>query len=267
MNSIVSRVTGFCLDTLTLINRPSFFAGAILFFLLSRLVVILMKTILFERKLAIDTIPKTVSKLAAKHGLSGKIKIISDDKPLAFCLGFFRQSIYLSNSLVKIMSAGELEAIILHEKYHMLKKDNLFLVALGLFRQFFSPFPVLTGFFDNMDMAREIRADRFAINETGERVFIVSAFKKLIRFKDYYAYLPNYSSTFTESRHFETRIHALFDNKSISISIRLRDLLVSLFSLTAIIGIVFLPWQKAQADNRGHVPAVCLKNSDCSKHC
>lgn len=122
MNLNISHIAGLCLDTLRLLNRPSTFFGIILFLALLKVIVVLFKTILYKRRLIIEKIPIRVLKLTDKYELVDKVKIILDRKPLAFCLGFFQPKIYLSTGLIKLMNGSELEAIILHEKYHLLKK-------------------------------------------------------------------------------------------------------------------------------------------------
>ena len=74
---------------------------------------------------------------------------------MAFCLGFFRPKIYLSTGLTKLMNGPELEAIILHEKYHLLKRDNIFLTAVNFIKQLFLPFPILADLLDNLIKTKE----------------------------------------------------------------------------------------------------------------
>ena len=267
MNLNISHIAGLCLDTLRLLNRPSTFFGIILFLALLKVIVVLFKTILYKRRLIIEKIPIRVLKLTDKYELVDKVKIILDRKPLAFCLGFFQPKIYLSTGLIKLMNGPELEAIILHEKYHLLKKDNIFLSTANFIKQLFFPFPILTDYFDSLIKMKEIKADRYGVILLGRKQPIISAFKKLLNFDNKDSYLLNYSSAFTNDQHFENRIHALFGKKSFSFSFMPRNVLISLFSFIILSGFFFSPWQKTQANNQNQKPFVCLKNTDCSKHC
>lgn len=267
MNLNISHIAGLCLDTLRLINRPSTYIGAILFLAFIKVISILLRTIFYERKLIIRLTPKTITKLSEKHGLTGRIKIVSDKKPLAFCYGFFRPEIYLSTALIRLMNSEELEAIILHEKYHLLKKDNMLLITLNFIKQLFLPFPLFSDFLENIIRIREIKADHFGVNTMGKREPMTSAFKKLLNFNNDSSYLLHYSSAFTNHEHFENRIHALFGKKDAHFSFKRKNILISLFSLIILTGFFFSPWQKTQAKNQDQKPLVCLKNTDCSKHC
>lgn len=267
MNLSISHIAGFCLDTLRLLNRPSLFIGVIFFLVLLKITVVILRTISFKRKLIIQTTPKIVLKLIEKYGLSEKVKVIQDEKPLAFCLGFFKPIIYLSTSLIKLMNRYELEAIILHEKYHLLKKDNILLVVVSFIKQFFLLFPVFIDFFDSLIKTREVQADRYGSILLGKKQPVAGAFKKILRFDVNNSYLSGYSSAFTNHQHFEARIHALFVGRSVFISFKLRNILISTLSLIVLTGFFFSPWQKTQASNQNQKTFICLKNTDCSKHC
>lgn len=267
MNLNISHIAGFCLDTSRLLNRPSLFIGIIFFLALLKIAVIGLRTFFFERKLIIQTTPKIVLKLIEKYRLSEKVKVIQDKKPLAFCLGFFEPKIYLSTGLIKLMNLYELEAIILHEKYHLLKKDNTLLVVVSFIKQFFLFFPVFIDFFDSLIKTREVQADRYGSILLGKRQPVAAAFKKLLRFDVNNSYLSGYTSAFTNHQHFEARIHALFDRKPVLIPFKLRNILISMLSFIVLTGFFFSPWQKTQASNQNQKPFVCLKNTDCSKHC
>ncbi len=267
MNLNISHLAGLCLDTLRLFNRPAVFLGVVLFLALLKVIVILLKIIFYKRKLIIQTTPKIILKFIDKHGLADKVRIIADKKPLAFCLGFFRPKIYLSTGLIGLMNGPELEAIILHEKYHLSKRDNISLIVVTFAKQFFLPFPIFIDFLDNLIKTREVAADHYGITLLGKKQPIISAFKKLLRFDVDNSYSLRYSSSFTNHQHFENRIHALFGKKSFSFSFKPRNILISLLSFIILSSFFFSPWQKTQADNQNQKPSVCLKNIDCSKHC
>lgn len=267
MNLSISHIAGLCLDTLRLLNRPSLFIGIIFFLSILKIILVILKTISFKRKLIIQATPKIILKLIEKHGLLGKVKIIQNKKPLAFCLGFFKPKIYLSTGLIRLMNRDEVEVIILHEKYHLLKRDNISLVVITFVKQFFLPFPIFFDFLDNLIKSREIAADRYGMILLGKKQPIAAAFKKLLCFDLSDSYRLGYSSAFTNHQHFEARIHALFGRKSVFIPFKLRNILISILSFIVLTGFFFSPWQKIQASNQNQKTFVCLKNTDCGKHC
>lgn len=267
MNLSISHIAGVCLDTLRFINRPSTYIGTVFFLAFLKIVFILLKTFLYRRKLITQKAPKSVLKLIVKHGLAGKFKIIFDKKPLAFCLGFFHPKIYLSTGLLKLMSDQELEIIILHEKYHLMKKDNISLVIINSLKQLFFLFPILPDFLDNLLKFREIKADRYSLSLTGKNQSLVSTFKKLLNFNVDPSFLFSYSSTFTNHQHFETRIHAIFGKKSFHFTFKLKNILISFVSFVVFTSFFFSPWNVSRANSQTKTPLFCLKNTDCSKHC
>lgn len=267
MNLSISHIAGLCLDSLRLLNRPSIFLGVILFLALIKIVIVLLKTVFYERRLIIQTTPKIILKFIDKHGLAGKVRIIADKKPSAFCLGLLRPKIYLSTGLIQLMMKQELEAIILHEKYHLLKKDNIFLITATFIRQLLIPFPIFSDIIDSFIKIREIKADRYGTVLLGKKQPIVSAFKKLLSIETNNSYLLRYSPTFTSNQYLETRIHALFGKKTSLFSFKLRNIGITMLSFTILVGLSLSPWQKTQANNQNQKPFVCLKNTDCQKHC
>ncbi len=267
MNLNISHIAGLCLDTLKLLNPPMLFMGGFLFLVVLKTIVIILKTVFYKKGLIIQSTPTVILRLINKHGLSGKVKIISDKKSLAFCLGFFRPKIYLSSGLIDLMNRAELEAIILHEKYHLLKKDNISLVAVNVVEQLFLPFPVITDLLDGLIKTREVKADRYGVILMGKKQPIVSAFKKLLHFNIDNSYLLRFASAFTNYQNFESRIHALYDKKYASFSFKLKNISISILSFVILIGFFFSPWQKTQATSQNQKSLVCLKNTDCSKHC
>ncbi len=266
MNLSISHIAGLCLDTLRLLNRPSTFFGVILFLAVLKLITILLKTNFYEKKLIPQRIPTAVLKLINKYGLVDKVKIILDKKPLAFCFGFFQPKIYLSTGLIKLMNGPELEAIILHEKYHLLKKDNIFLTTTNFIKQLFFPFPILTDYFDSLIKMKEIKADLYGVILLGRKQPIVSAFKKLLNFDNKDSYLLSYSSAFTNDQYFENRIHALFGKKSFSFSFKLRNILISMLSLIILTGFFIATWQKTEA-HENEKTLTCLKGHTCQSNC
>lgn len=267
MNLSISHITGLCLDTLKLLNPPMLFMGGFLFLAVLKTIAILLKTVFYKRRLIIQSTPRAILRLIGKHGLSGKVKIISDKKSLAFCLGFFRPKIYLSSGLIELMNGAELEAIILHEKYHLLKRDNISLVAVNVVKQLFLPFPVIADLLDGLIKTREVKADRYGVILMGKKQPIAAAFKKLLRFNVNNSYLSSYTSAFTNHQHFEARIHALFGKKSVFIYFKLRNILISTLSFIILTGFFFSPWQKTQATSQNQKSLVCFKNVNCSRNC
>jgi beta-lactamase regulating signal transducer with metallopeptidase domain len=92
-----------------------------------------LRTVRFKNNLhIICPQSRRIKSLEKKFSLHNKIIVFDDFRLMAFCLGVFNPKIYLSNQLLKEMTSSELKAIVLHEKQHILGKDNLLLFFLNL---------------------------------------------------------------------------------------------------------------------------------------
>lgn len=68
--------------------------------------------------------------LAKRVGLQGRLDVVDVPGPLAFCYGYLRPRVLISQSLVGALRQHELTALLLHEREHLRQRDPL-KVALG----------------------------------------------------------------------------------------------------------------------------------------
>ncbi|MEO6508678.1 MAG: M56 family metallopeptidase [Patescibacteria group bacterium] len=233
---------------------------------ISKMVFIFYQTITFKRKLKFSTeIIKDVSFLAMKHNLKDRIKVFETTKPYAFCLGIKRPNIYLSTGLTQIMNKHELEAIILHEKYHIESNDNISLLILSLAKQFLIMFPIFSDILNNFMLKKELEADQAVISHLKSKKELISAFVKL--FKTETASLP-IASFFTEPSTIERRVKVLVNKSSRLESFRLRNVWISFVSVMILLTVLLLPLQKTEvhAKNTDEV-MICLRRESCDKIC
>src|SRR5262245_13603463 len=62
------------------------------------------------------------------------ILIVQHDAPLAFTIGLLTPAIYLSSSLLELLTPSEVVAVVCHEWAHILRRDNLWNWAVRLLR-------------------------------------------------------------------------------------------------------------------------------------
>jgi Zn-dependent protease with chaperone function len=133
MSVNLNHIAGLCLSILSISSSIiSKLATGIFFLLLIKAMFIWLKTSRFRKKLKTAKIPSLIQKLSLKHNLQEKIKVIIDKRPFAFCLGLFHPKIFISTGMIKIMKKSEVEMILLHEKYHLIKNHTrtcLFLIS------------------------------------------------------------------------------------------------------------------------------------------
>lgn len=144
--------------------------------------------------------------LLRKIHLEGKVSVIQSEKPFAFCVGILHQKIYISTTLLFIMSKKELEAILLHEKYHLKNKDSLIMLFASIVQSLFPFFPLTTDLLTQYKINREIEADWEAVQELGDTYPLVSVLKKFLSFP---AFSLTTASSIANYETLEPRINAL----------------------------------------------------------
>jgi Zn-dependent protease with chaperone function len=121
-----------------------------------------------------------LDRAAASLGLSGKVRLVESDDYFSFCACPISPRIYLSRPVINALSAQELEALLLHEKYHLANRDPLKIMLghLIVSALFFSP--VLGDLFRRYQVRKEIAADQYAVSYQGTRRGIVGTLQKLL---------------------------------------------------------------------------------------
>ncbi len=119
--------------------------------------------------------------LARKLNLEDKLYLLDSDDYISFCACFLSPRIYISRALTEKLTAEELEALLLHEKYHLENRDPLriFLGQLIVSGLFF--IPILKDLFKRYLIRKEIAADQHAISYQGNRHGIASSLQKLMQ--------------------------------------------------------------------------------------
>jgi Zn-dependent protease with chaperone function len=136
--------------------------------------------------------------VAHRLGLKDKVSLLDSTDCLCFCACFRSPRIYISRPVVETLTTDELEALLLHEKYHLKNSDPLkiLLGRLTVSALFF--IPILKDLFKRYLIRKEIAADQFAILYQGRRRGIISALQKLLQ-KQSYADAAGFAVSGTEA--------------------------------------------------------------------
>lgn len=230
-----------------------------------KLIFIAYKTLLFRKRLKFSKMEQEVNFLATKYNLHNKVLVFNSPKAYAFCLGIKKPNIYLSTKIIKMMNKKELEAVILHEKYHLENQDNISLLLLSFAKQFLVMFPVFSDILENFIIKKEIEADQAAIIQLGSKKDLISAFIKLI--KSQHNIFPA-TSYFSEPSTIESRINVLLNKHSHLYSYKLRNIGISVLSLVALLIIMWAPVYKTEvhAKDRDEI-MICLNKESCGVMC
>lgn len=123
---------------------------------------------------------RRISRLSAGLGLSGRLDVVRAAEPYAFCYGLLRPRVCLSTGLAALLGDDELEAVLLHERYHLRSRDPLkTLVVRALDRALFFA-PVLGELGGQFLAAKELAADRSVVQAQGHNRWLASALYKLL---------------------------------------------------------------------------------------
>jgi Zn-dependent protease with chaperone function len=124
--------------------------------------------------------PRRITRVSRRLGLAQRVDVIQAAQPYSFCYGLLRPRICLSTGLVDLLSETELEAVLLHERYHLRSRDPLkVLLARALGRAFFF-LPLVAELGRHYLIAKELAADREVICAQGQGHQLASVLYKLI---------------------------------------------------------------------------------------
>jgi beta-lactamase regulating signal transducer with metallopeptidase domain len=204
--------------------------------------------------------------LLKKIDLVNKVVTIQSKKPFAFCFGVNSPKIFISTKLISISTRIELKAILLHEKYHLEHRDALTLLVAHTLESLFPFFPILSDLILAFRTERELLADKAAINGS-TRGNLISVFKKLLRYErttEEYSFVP----AIVDNRTLDVRIRAVTQNKQYRHAFSLKNIFVSLFSLSMIIFFVITPVKALELHQDGQdVMVLCSNTQGCTTYC
>lgn len=108
-------------------------------------------------------LPDVLRALAVRHHISGRVLFVNYPYSLACTVGLWRPRIFLSRKAFETFARPQLEAILLHEKKHLLVKDPLVLFSIRLMEQMFFWMPGWRRWCQDVALMRELSADAFVV--------------------------------------------------------------------------------------------------------
>ncbi len=124
-----------------------------------------------------EAVPVRIRPLANLHD---RIDFISAEKYVAFCYGWVRPRICLSMGAIALLESQELEALVLHEYYHLLRRDPLKASVTRALANAFFFLPVVRALHEQYLVAKEIEADEYALGTQGSERPLLGALYKLL---------------------------------------------------------------------------------------
>ncbi len=114
-------------------------------------------------------------------GLKGKVCPVNSEALFCFCAGFISPRIYVSRGTIAKLTPEELEALLLHEKHHLVNRVPLKMLAGRCIASILFFIPLLQDLLQRYLIETEIAADRSAIWHQGHRRGIAGALEKLVQ--------------------------------------------------------------------------------------
>ena len=111
------------------------------------------------------------------------ILLLNSEDCLAFTMGLFRPQIVLSKGIFQQFDEHEIEAIILHEEYHLKHYDPLKIFIVTVLSDGMAYIPVMKELLYRYKTYTELLADQYAMEKMGTTVKLGSALLKLIKQK------------------------------------------------------------------------------------
>lgn len=231
-----------------------------------KFLIIYVQTYRLRKKLMAKSQSHTgFSKLLKRLGLTSQTYLIEDDKPFAFCFGIRSPKIYVSTATLSLMNERELEAILLHEKYHLDNKDTLTMLLASISQSLFPFFPLISDLLHNYRIEREIQADREAIGKLGDSAVLISVLKKFLTQP---AIAIATAPAIADADTLESRIKALVKHDLSFRKFRIINIFLSMIAVVALGTMILVPAHAIEihTDNQD-VMMVCLQGDACSAWC
>ena len=104
------------------------------------------------------------------------VQVIADPRPQAFCAGYLRPTVYISQGALELLGAHELQAVLAHEHHHRRMRDPLRFAAGRILGHALFFVPALRTLFHRYADLAELNADGAAVGAgAGGRAALASA--------------------------------------------------------------------------------------------
>ncbi len=142
-----------------------------------------IKTWIWSRILLSRRILRTPDKLESilsKNSISKDLFTVVDvDKNVALTLGWFSPKIVLSDKLIFRLSPRELEAVVLHEYYHLKGRHPFLIVICEILSSTFLLLPILKDLTKKLRSIMEKEADKYVLNRQKTPQYLNLALDKI----------------------------------------------------------------------------------------
>lgn len=206
-------VAGVCRAVIPGISAFDIALGSVVIVVTGALLVGIWKTFTLSRQLSRFTGElkrHTESAIEQEHG-TYQFTTLTDQVPFAFCHGLIRPRIYISTSLLKILTPSEVDAVLAHERAHQLRRDPLRIAIVHVLTSALSLVPGVSWIRDRYLLSLELKADQVVKQEVGDGPLRSALHKLMSSAARVRAELPRPVSGFN---HLSARLGALEEDET-----------------------------------------------------
>lgn len=212
-----------------------------------------------------EVLPDSLKRIIKKHNVSsGSVSVVRNIKLTAYTIGLFNPKIIVSKALIAKVSPAQLEAVVLHELYHLRSRHLLWLLLSKLVSSLFFFIPLVEYLARQLRTEFELAADAFVVEKQKTRDHLCGSLALNIQYAD--GIIPHFATS-----PIEKRVEFLMGNKLSFEKISMRQLTVSLFSLALMLGMAFVQPDRISANSSLPAGGVCsveegCRTTDCFGH-
>lgn len=125
--------------------------------------------------------PARLTAAAGAVGVARDVVCFADARAFAYCRGFLRPRIWISSGALRRLRRRELEAVLLHEDFHRRQRDPLRILISRVLGQILYAIPLIGLLAARFEVAKELDADRAAVQAQGTTRYLARALYSLAR--------------------------------------------------------------------------------------
>jgi len=108
--------------------------------------------------------------VAESLGFAGRLRLVADTRPLAFCAGLLHPVVWLTTGLLEVLDQDALAAVLRHEGHHVRHRDPLKLLLVRALSDAFFFLPIVRDLGQAYEVHKELAADADAASSpAGQR--------------------------------------------------------------------------------------------------
>ena len=211
----------------------------------------------------VNSIPHKLQWVVNKHSLKkSSVSVISGATVTAYTIGLLEPRIVISESFISNVTKHELEAVVLHELYHMKNRHVLWLLVSQVISSVFFFIPFIQYLARQLKIEFELAADAFVVEKQKTKDHLCESLALNLQYAG--GVIPHFATT-----PIERRVESLLGNKLLPERVGIKTVAVSIFSLLVMLGIAFVQPSQAAANFAFGTSEVCsvgdgCQNTDCS---